>query len=98
MLPPAPSAEAYLDPIWTAPPAEGALHLVNGWPPVGPGSAPGLGTVPPMGADVYAELQARGMVYQATDAELGAKLAAPPLTFYRLRRHRRQSPRRSLLP
>ncbi len=35
-----------------------------------------------MGADVYAELEARGMVYQATDAELGAKLAASPITFY----------------
>ncbi|MEA2702881.1 MAG: tyrosyl-tRNA synthetase [Actinomycetota bacterium] len=35
-----------------------------------------------MGADVYAELEARGMVYQVTDADLGAKLAAEPLTFY----------------
>ncbi len=35
-----------------------------------------------MGADTYAELEARGMVYQVTDAELGAKLADAPLTFY----------------
>jgi tyrosyl-tRNA synthetase len=33
-------------------------------------------------ADVYAELEARGMVYQATDATLADKLAAGPVTFY----------------